>query len=127
MPNHRYEVQVRFASGLNVLLGGLLIASPWLFDFVADEHDLTRNCVVIGALIVICAALRTIWPRARVAWSGANIAFGFWTLISSVTFGHMLDEGYVWLSVALGLSVMILASWSGNASLAAQRNWGAGV
>lgn len=115
------RVQIRIASGINVLLGAFLSASPWVLNYVSQETDLTRNSVVIGVLVVICAALRTVWRGAGAAVSGANIAFGFWTLISSWTFGRTVDQMYVWTSLALGVAIMGFAAWSGNATLAAQR------
>jgi len=121
MRNPKYRTHIRIASSVNVALGALLIASPWLLAFAAQEPDLTRNSVVIGALIAIFAALRVLWPGTKAAWSGANIALGFWTLISSVTFGRITDETYVWLSVAAGLAVIVFGSWSGNTTLLAER------
>ena len=82
MANSSHSMQIRIASGINVLLGAFLSGSPWLLNYASQESELTRNSVVIGALVVICAALRTVWPGAKAAVSGANIAFGFWTLIS---------------------------------------------
>jgi hypothetical protein len=121
MAETNHSMQVRIASGINVLLGGLLSASPWLLNYASQETDLTRNSVVVGGLVVICAALRAVWPGAMAAFSGANIAFGFWTLISSWTFGRTVDQTYVWISLALGVAIMGFAAWSGNATLAAQR------
>jgi hypothetical protein len=96
-------------------------ASPWLLNYASQETELTRNSVVIGGLIVICAALRTVWRGAKAAFSGANIAFGFWTLISFWTFGRTVDQMYVWISFVLGVAIMGFAAWSGNTTLAAQR------
>jgi hypothetical protein len=121
MADSNHSMQVRIASGINVLLGALLSASPWLLNYASQETDLTRNSVVVGGLVVICAALRTVWPGAKAAFSGANIAFGFWTLISSWTFGRTVDQMYVWISLALGVAIMGFAAWSGNATLTAQR------
>jgi hypothetical protein len=121
MANSSHSMQIRIASGINVLLGAFLSGSPWLLNYASQESDLTRNSVVIGALVVICAALRTVWPGAKAAVSGANIAFGFWTLISSWTFGRTVDQMYVWVSLALGLAIMGFAAWSGSATLAAER------
>lgn len=121
MADSNHSMQVRIAGGINVLLGALLSASPWLLNYASQETDLTRNSLVIGGLVVICAALRTVWPGAKAAFSGANIAFGFWTLISSWTFGRTVDQMYVWISLALGVAIMGFATWSGNATLAAQR------
>jgi hypothetical protein len=121
MSGSNYGIQIRIASGINVLLGGLLSASPWLLNYASQETDLTRNSVVIGGLVVMCAALRTVWPGAKAAFSGANVAFGFWTVISSWTFGRMVDQTYVWTSLALGVAIMGFAAWSGNATIAAER------
>ena len=39
MLNHRLRTMVRVASGSNVLLGLLLLASPWIFGFFSGRHE----------------------------------------------------------------------------------------
>ena len=121
MSDSNHSMQIRIASSTNVLLGVLLGASPWLLSYASQDTDLTRNNVVVGALVVLCAALRALWPGAKAGFSGANLAFGLWTLISSWTFGQTLDLSYVWASLALGIAIMGFAAWSSNATLAAHR------
>lgn len=50
--------QVRLASGVNVLLGLLLCAAPWLFGDSSAYRLLTLNSTVTGALVIVCAGLR---------------------------------------------------------------------
>ena len=122
MPDSIYSMQVRIASGTNVLLGLSLGGSPWLMNYATQEPDLSRNNVVIGGLVTISAALRTTWPGTKAAFSGANIAFGIWTLMSAWTFDRMDDQRYAWISLAFGVAIMGFAAWSGNATIAGQRS-----
>ena len=121
MSDSNHGTQIRVASGTNILLGAFLAASPWLLNYASQDTDITRDSVIVGALVVICAALRTLWPSAKAAFSGANFAFGLWIAISSWTFGRALDPPYVWLSLALGIAIMAFAAWSSNTTLMAQR------
>jgi SPW repeat len=122
MADSIYSMQVRIASGTNVLLGLSLGASPWLMSYATQETDLTRNNVVIGGLVAICAALRTTWPGSKAAFSGANIAFGIWTLMSAWTFDRLDDQRYAWISAVFGIAIMGFAAWSSNATIVGQSN-----
>jgi len=119
---HHHPAQVRVASGMNVALGSFLIASPWLMGYASFDGDLTRNSLIVGSLVLICAALRAAWRRASTALSGANIAFGFWTVISPRTFGYAADSQWAWVSLLVGVAVMVLAAWSTTVTIRSQHN-----
>lgn len=122
MANNDALTQVTLASGINVLLGALLITFPWLLSYASLESALMRNSVVVGAFIMICGALRVFWSRASAAWSGANIVFGFWTAISSWIYRFATSQSYMWSSVTVGVATILLAAWSGNVTLQARRD-----
>jgi len=118
----RASVQVRVASGLTLLLGLFLTGSPWLLgDFhVGFDMSPTLSVVVVGALVVICSVLRVSWPAQTAAVSGANIAFGFWTLTSPWVFGYGTDIIHVSVSVITGAAMILLEMLSYGATLREQ-------
>jgi hypothetical protein len=120
----RASMQVRIASGMNLLLGLFLAGSPWLFgDFrVGFDMSPTLSVVVVGALVVICSAIRISWPQQTVGVSGANIAFGFWTLTSPWVFGYSIDITHATTSVIVGASTILLGALSYGATLRGQEN-----
>jgi hypothetical protein len=110
--------QVRIASGINVVLGLLLIASPWALGYVSTEiGSIVLNSVVVGALIVVCGVTRVAFPYRIEALSGANIALGFWTLISPLVYGYTMETTQLWSSILIGVAIMIFGVWSGSTTL----------
>jgi hypothetical protein len=100
-------------------LGLLLISSPW---FLGDTHvgfDMspTLSIVVGGALVAICSALQVSLPLRSVGLSGANVAFGFWTLTSPWVFGYNFDTVHTSFSAIIGASIILVGMWSGHATL----------
>ena len=77
------------------------MSSPWLFGDTHADFDMSRtlSVVAVGALVVICSVLRVSWPQKAVGLSGANIAFGVWTLTSARMFGYGIDTTRGFLSV----------------------------
>lgn len=115
MSDETRGLKARAASAWNAGLGALLILLPWVLGLAPGDAALTRSCAIVGTLILICGALRALWQRASAALSGANIALGIWTLMSSLILAHTLDTGYEWLSMLIGAAVMVLATWSTTA------------
>ncbi len=104
--------QVRAASGINVLLGAWLIASPWIYGYTGLPGAFW-NSIVVGALILIFAAGRFSTPMAGASW--ANVLLGLWTIASPWIFGYTGNSSAFWNSIILGILVTILAGWSGYA------------
>jgi hypothetical protein len=114
--------QARIASGINVLVGHLLVATPLLYSTDTPlDISVTVNNVVVGILIVIFAALRLFWPHRNPGFSGANIAFGFWALVSPWVYGYSVDTPHAALSAIIGVAIIVLGTWSGSATLREQR------
>jgi SPW repeat len=120
----RVSMQVRIASGTNLLLGLFLAGSPWLFgDFhVGFDMSPTLSVVAVGVLVFICSATRISWPQQTAGVSGANIAFGFWTLTSPWVFGYSIDIAHAKISVIVGASIILLGALSYGATLHGQRD-----
>jgi hypothetical protein len=115
-----YATQARIASGLNILLGISLIASPWVFEY--DGRVAVVNSVFVGALIALLAAGRLALIRATVGLSGIKIVLAAWTIASPWLCGYAANEGAVRDNVILGVVVAALAVWSGSATIAAEKH-----
>jgi SPW repeat len=118
--------EVRVASGINVVLGLLLVALPWLMGYVSTEiGSIVINGVVVGSLIVVCGAIRVFSPLRIAALSGANIALGFWTLISPLVYGYVygytLEARQMWSSIFIGLAIVLFGALSGSITLREQQ------
>lgn len=73
----------RICDVLNLLLGALLVISPWLFGFAAGAE--TQNAVVCGIIIV---ALSVAALAAFAEWEEwLNLIVGLWVLVSPWTLG----------------------------------------
>ncbi len=108
-------VQTRFSSGINVLLGALLFASSWIFEHTFTGPGLAS--AVVGGLIVLCGAVRFLYPRSSAWLSGLNIAFGVSAVLLPWFDHYTADTEHFWFTVILGGAVVALAFWSGGATL----------
>ena len=109
--------QVRTASGLNILLGAWLIASPWIFRYGAAPRAFW-NSILVGALILTFAVSRFSAPFAVPGLSWINAGLGLWTIASPWIYHYATNGDAFWDNVALGLAVAALAFWSGRATFA---------
>ena len=112
---------VRIASGINLLLGLLLAASPWLLGYAALEPDLAWGSALVGSLIALGGAARVCWPRQTSALSGANAVFGAWTVIAPHVYAHSPALPLLYFHLALGSVVACCGAFSIGATLAWQR------
>jgi type III secretory pathway component EscS len=117
-----YAAQARTASGINILLGIWLIASPWIFGYTGTPPVLiggtpaVMNSVIVGAMIAILAASRLASLRDSAILSGVNLILALWTIASPWVYGYASNVGAVRDNVLLGVAIATLASWSGSAT-----------
>lgn len=105
--------RVKIVSGINIALGALLVIAPWLFHYTTWQLAATCNSIIAGAAIAICALLCVIHPGSSGGFAVANVALGFWTLMSSSFFGQpTMTTG--WLTLGVGAIVTALATWGAN-------------
>jgi hypothetical protein len=122
MSNGDRSTQVRIASGINLLLGLFLISIPWLFGEIRVGYDTSPDlsCFVIGTFLTLSSALRVCSPHGLAGLSGANVAFGFWTLLSPWTYGYGTESVHTLISVIAGVAIVVFGTWSGCATLSEQ-------
>lgn len=112
-----YAAQARTASGINILFGIWLIASPWVFDYTGGP---AANSVFVGALIAILAASRLASLRSSAGLSAINLILALWTIASPWVCGYSANIGAVRDNVLLGIAIATLAGWSGSATFFGQ-------
>lgn len=114
-----YGAQARMASGLNVVLGIWLIASPWVFDYGGRPAILSR--MFLGTLIAFLAAIRVASLNNSVGLSGINLLLAFWTVVSPWAYQYETMEALLLNDIIVGMLVAALAIWSAIATDAEQR------
>ncbi|HEX5456436.1 MAG TPA: SPW repeat protein [Candidatus Saccharimonadales bacterium] len=71
--------QVRWMSGLNIVLGAWVLISPWALNFTTSASKV--NSVIFGAAIIIMDLIREAAPRLN--WSSwINFLVGIWLVVS---------------------------------------------
>jgi len=106
--------KARTASGINVVLGMWLTASPWVFGY--SGRSTVLNSVFIGALIAMLAALRLASLHDSAGSSAINLLLGFWTIVSPWASGHVANKAALANNIMVGVLVTSLAIWSARAT-----------
>jgi hypothetical protein len=114
-----YAAQARAASGVNLVLGLWLIASPWMFDYSGKSAVLSSMSV--GALIAILAAIRVASLNNSAGLSGINLLLAFWTVVSPWAYTYATNKGALLNNIIVGILIAALAIWSAIATDAEQR------
>jgi SPW repeat len=113
--------QTQAASGINFLLGIWLIISPWVIGYAAAATGVATGNVIVGALILIFGAVRNRSPHMFTGLSWANIVLGAWTFFSPWIYNFASSQAYIANSVIVGIAVVVLAVWSGSATVMEHR------
>jgi uncharacterized membrane protein len=98
---------------INLLIGIWVFVSPWVYG--ASLNPDAWNSWVVGALIVIFAAIRIGSPAGGrgVAW--INTVLGAWLFISPWLFGYTTNGGRFINSLIAGAAVFIISIVGANA------------
>jgi|ERR1700761_658577 hypothetical protein len=114
-----YAAQARTASGVNIVLGLWMIASPWVFDYSGKAA--VFSSLTVGALVALLAAIRVASLHDSAGLSGINLLLALWTVVSPWAYGYMTNEGALLNNIVVGILIAALASWSAIATDAEQR------
>ena len=105
-----HERHAQIASGLNIIVGLWLMASPYIFLYSLNTSALW-NSLISGAVIAIIGLVRLFQPR-EVAWlSWVNFIVGLWVIVSPFVFAQM-PIAAIWDGVITGIVAAILSSTS---------------
>ncbi|MDA9432507.1 SPW repeat protein [Bradyrhizobium sp. CCBAU 51627] len=90
----------------NLILGGFLFVSPWIFGF--DAGHASQNAYVAGIVIAVLAiaalAAFAVWEE----W--LNLIVGLWTLIAPWVLGFEGNRTAMTVHVVVGILVAALAA-----------------
>jgi hypothetical protein len=109
-PQHSLN-QARYASGLNVLLGIWIIASPFVLAFT-DNTTALWNDIIVGAVVLILGLVRLEGTRITSWASWGNLILGIWLVIAPYILTYSDLTKALWNDIVLGIAVAILAAWS---------------
>jgi hypothetical protein len=89
----------------NLILGGVLFFSPWIFGFDAGRASENAHIagIVIAVLAIAALAAFAIWEE----W--LNLIVGLWTLVSPWVLGFQGTKAMT-VTVVIGIAVAILAA-----------------
>ena len=95
----------KFCDVANLILGGILFLSPWIFGFDAGRASENANIAGIAIAVLAVAALAAfaIWEE----W--LNLIVGLWTLVSPWVLGFQGTSAMT-VHVIIGAAVAILAA-----------------
>jgi len=96
----------RLCDVANLILGAILLFSPWIFGF--ESGHLSQNAVISGIVIAILAiaalAAFAVWEE----W--LNLIVGLWVLVSPWVLGFAGNRTAMTVHVIIGALVAILAA-----------------
>jgi SPW repeat len=89
----------------NLVLGVILLASPWIFDFPsgAASQNAVVCGIVIAAISIAALAAFTIWEE----W--LNLIMGVWVLVSPWVVGFAGTTA-MYVHIVIGVIVAVLAA-----------------
>ncbi|GJE39352.1 SPW repeat protein [Methylobacterium persicinum] len=95
-------------NAINILLGALLILSPWLLG-LEYETAVARNALISGIAIAGVAAIAL--DRTYDWEEFLNLAVGMWVAMAPWVFGFA-DGGFMmWTHLIIGLAVAVVAAF----------------
>lgn len=100
----------RWVGWVNVILGGWLSASPWLFTVTASDGPAAWSSWGVGAGIVTLALFAIYKPAI---WGdAAGVLFGAWLIASPWMLGFASASAAAANAVIIGLLVIGYALWA---------------
>lgn len=102
--------QIRWMSGLNIILGIWVLVSPWVLNFSTSTSKV--NSVIFGVLIILLGVIREAAPKTN--WSSwINFLVGIWLVVSPFMLQINSTAAY-WNLIVFG--VIVAVSSYANAS-----------
>ncbi|MCW8196028.1 SPW repeat protein [Proteobacteria bacterium 005FR1] len=112
----------RTASMLNVIAGAWLIISPWALGY-SEVLAATWNEVVVGALVIVFAAIRLAAPDRYAGLSWINAVLGVWLIIAPWAFQYgEVVVAAAWNETLIGIAVAFLAAISATTTARLKAN-----
>ncbi len=110
-------LQVKIASGLNVLLSAWLIGAPFMLQYQGQTAEVW-NEIIVGSIVLILAAIRVFNPM-RFRWmSWVNAVLGLWLAVSPIAVGAGGNGIILVNDMLVGAGFAAFGIWSAYASRA---------
>lgn len=114
MNHEESRTAVKTTATINLLAGLWLFVSPWIYG--SYEVPIAWNNWIIGALIVVFAAIRLLSPIMRGA-SVVNLLLGALTIASPWIYGFTGDTGRFVNTLCVGVVVIVLSSFGSSVGM----------
>ena len=98
---------VKAASGVVLLAGIWLFVSPWVYNAYTLQN--AWNSWIVGALMVVFAAIRLSGSLSMAGVSWVNCLLGIWTFASPWIYAYTNHESRFVNSMVVGVIVFLLA------------------
>ncbi|MHB1323497.1 MAG: SPW repeat protein [Coriobacteriia bacterium] len=121
---HGKLLRARYASAGDALAGIWLMASPLALDFRGSDAA-WGNHVIVGAAVLILAAIRAFDPDEREGISWVNVILGLWMIVAPFVLAYAHVDAAQTNSIITGAIVLALASFSAYETNQAHREAGA--
>lgn len=120
---HAELQRARWASAGNVLAGLWLILAPFVLNF--EGADAAQwNHIIVGAAVLILAAIRAFDPDERESLSWMNVVLGLWMIVSPFLLGYANVNDAQTNSLIVGVVILALAAFSAYETNEAHRQEG---
>jgi membrane-bound ClpP family serine protease len=110
--------QVRWMSGLDIVLGVWILISPWVLNFSTSASKV--NSTIFGAAIIIFGLIREAAPRLN--WSSwINFLVGIWLVVSP--FILQLNGAAAYLNLIIVGAIVTINSYANASTEVSQSAW----
>jgi hypothetical protein len=111
---------VKGAASINIIAGAWLFISPWVYRAYMEPS--AWNSWIVGAAIVLLAAIRVSNPETTRGLSVVTALLGAWTFVSPWVYAYSFDKGRFINSLCVGLIVFILGVAAASSSTGRMMN-----
>ena len=105
---------VKAASGFNIIAGIWLIAAPFVLGYADFAEAALWNEIVVGAIVLVLAAVRVGNPARFTGLSWANLAVGLWLIAAPFVCGYTDVGRAMWNDIIMGIIIAALAASSAS-------------
>ena len=100
----------RWQDWANVVLGVILIISPWVLGATGTNAILWG--AVIGGVLIALVGLWALYQPEQTLPEWVNLVLGIWVVVSPWVLGYSGTTNAVWYDVIVGVLVAAVALWT---------------
>ena len=110
----RKDTGTKIPSTIALLVGIWFFISPWVYGTAGVANS--WNSWIVGAAVVILAAIRLSNPMKTAALSWVNCILGVWAFISPWIYGYTVDHGRFMNSLCVGVILFVASIYSASST-----------